>query len=119
VAAVLVLNTPDDGSLRPKHVEWPYRNKTCTVLHQVGVSFDLWGESSYWKNNNRFPVRLLRLSHLSGELFGHQYPQTLSHLTSFCGYFLNERSTAINQQAWRSLRITFRRLIFYKTNFLH
>ena len=38
VAAVLVLNTPDDGRLRPKHVEWPCRNKTCTVLHQVGVS---------------------------------------------------------------------------------
>jgi len=34
VAAVLVLNTPDDGRLRPKHVEWPCRNKTCTVLHQ-------------------------------------------------------------------------------------
>ena len=41
VAAVLVLNTPDDGRLRPKHVESPCRNKTCTVLHQVGVSFDL------------------------------------------------------------------------------
>ena len=40
VAAVLVLNTPDDGRLSPKHVEWPCRNKTCTVLHQVGVSFD-------------------------------------------------------------------------------
>jgi len=37
-----VLNTPDDGRLRPKHVEWPCRNKTCTVLHQVGVSFDLY-----------------------------------------------------------------------------
>ena len=31
----------DDERLRPKHVEWPCRNKTCTVLHQVGVSFDL------------------------------------------------------------------------------
>jgi hypothetical protein len=41
VAAVLVLNTPDDGRLRPKHVECPCRNKTCTVLHQIGVSFDL------------------------------------------------------------------------------
>ena len=40
--AVLVLNTPDDGRLRPKHVEGPCRNKTCTVLHQVGVSFDLY-----------------------------------------------------------------------------
>jgi len=42
VAAVLVLNTPDDGRLRPKHVEWPCRNKTYTVLRQVGVSFDLY-----------------------------------------------------------------------------
>jgi len=42
VTAVLVLNTPDDGRLRPKHVELPCRNKTCTVLHQVGVSFDLY-----------------------------------------------------------------------------
>jgi len=42
VAAVLVLNTPNDGRLRPKHVEWLCRNKTCTVLHQVGVSFDLY-----------------------------------------------------------------------------
>ena len=41
VAAVLVLYTPDDGRLRPKHVEWPCRNKTCTVLNQVGVSFEL------------------------------------------------------------------------------
>ena len=36
VAAVPVLNTPDDGRLRPKHVEWPCRDKNCTVLHQVG-----------------------------------------------------------------------------------
>ena len=28
------------GAWRPKHVEWLCRNKTCTVLHQVGVSFD-------------------------------------------------------------------------------
>ena len=30
------------SGLRPKHVEWPCRNKTCTMLHQVGVSFDLY-----------------------------------------------------------------------------
>ena len=42
MAAVLVLNTPDDWRLSPKHVEWPCRNKTCTVLHQVGVSFELY-----------------------------------------------------------------------------
>ena len=34
--------TPDDGRLRPKHLEWLCRNKTWTVLHQVGVSFDLY-----------------------------------------------------------------------------
>ena len=42
VGPVLVLNTPDYGPLRLKHVEWLCRNKTCTVLHQVGVSFDLY-----------------------------------------------------------------------------
>jgi len=53
VAALLVLNTPDDGRLRPKHVEWLCRNKTCTALHQVGVSFDkycvVWRRSSVVK----------------------------------------------------------------------
>jgi hypothetical protein len=29
------------GAWRAKHVEWLWRNKTCTVLHQVGVLFDL------------------------------------------------------------------------------
>ena len=48
VAAVLVLNTPDDGRLRPKHVEWLCRNKTCTVLHQDGVSFvSRWDVTKY------------------------------------------------------------------------
>ena len=42
VAAVLVLNNPDDGRLRPKHVEWLCRSKICTVLHQAGVSLDLY-----------------------------------------------------------------------------
>ena len=42
VASVPVLNTPEDWRLRPKHVEWLCRNKTCTVLHQVGVLFDLY-----------------------------------------------------------------------------
>ena len=41
VAKQKITNTPDDGRLRPKHVECPCRNKTCTVLHQAGVSFDL------------------------------------------------------------------------------
>ena len=49
VPAVLVLNTPDDGRARPKHVEWPCRNKTCTVLHQVGVSFDLYYDAQKHK----------------------------------------------------------------------
>jgi len=30
------------GAWRPKHVEWLCRNKTWTVLHQVGVLFDLY-----------------------------------------------------------------------------
>ena len=32
---------PMMGAWRPKHVEWLCRKKTCTVLHQVGVLFDL------------------------------------------------------------------------------
>ena len=46
------LNTPDDGRLRPKHVEWLCRNKTCTVLHQVGVSFDLYYDARKHKIKN-------------------------------------------------------------------
>ena len=38
--------------LRPKHVEWPCRNKTCTVLHQVGVSFDLYYDARKHKLKN-------------------------------------------------------------------
>ena len=30
------------GAWCPKHVEWLCRNKTCTVLHQVGVLTCLW-----------------------------------------------------------------------------
>ena len=65
MAAVLVLNTPDDGRLGPKHVEWLCRNKTCTVLHQVGVSFDWQLVIVYlnWANvyllNQSFTVYLL------------------------------------------------------------
>jgi len=54
VAAVLVLNTPDDGRLRPKHVESLRRNKTCTVLHQAGVSFDEYGRISEFHNIRKF-----------------------------------------------------------------
>ena len=55
MAAVLVLNTPDDGRLRPKHVEWLCRNKTCTVLHQVGVSFDLY----YGARKHKIKIRII------------------------------------------------------------
>ena len=63
VAAVLVLNTPDDGRLRPKHVEWLCRDKTCTVLHQVGVSYDLYYDARKHKIKNvsaSFPERKSR-----------------------------------------------------------
>ena len=57
VAAVLALNTPDDGRLRPKHVEWLCRNKTCTVLHQVGVSFHLY----YDARKHKIKIKTLKL----------------------------------------------------------
>jgi hypothetical protein len=60
VASVLVLNTPDDGRLRPKHVEWPCRNKTCTLLHQVGVSIDLYYDARKHKiKTYRLPVKFI------------------------------------------------------------
>ena len=40
------------GAWRPKHVEWLCRNKTCTVLHQVGVSFDLYCDARKHKIKN-------------------------------------------------------------------
>jgi len=40
VAAVPVLILLMMGAWRPKHVEWVCRNKSCTVLHHVGVLFD-------------------------------------------------------------------------------
>ena len=67
VAAALVLNTPDDGRLRPKHVEWTCRNKTCTVLHQVGVSFDLYYDARKHKIKMKcilVVVYILRISKL-------------------------------------------------------
>ena len=33
------------GAWRPKHVDLPCRNKTCIVLHLVGVSFDLYRDA--------------------------------------------------------------------------
>ena len=56
VAAVLVLNTHDDGRKRPKHVDLLCRNKTCTVLHQVGVSFDLYYDARKHKIKIKLPV---------------------------------------------------------------
>ena len=38
------------GAWRPKHVERLCRNKTCTVLHQVGVLFDLYYDARKHKS---------------------------------------------------------------------
>jgi hypothetical protein len=42
------------GAWRPKHVEWLRRNKTRTVLHRVGVSFDLYYDAR--KRKIKIPV---------------------------------------------------------------
>ena len=49
VAAVLVLNTPDDGHLRPRHVEWPCRNKTCSIASSWCF---IWHEQSSWEDKS-------------------------------------------------------------------
>ena len=48
------------GAWRPKHVEWPCINKTCTVLHQVGVPFDLYYDAREHKIKILHRVCLLR-----------------------------------------------------------
>ena len=77
-AAVLVLNTPDDGCLRPKHVEWLCRNKTCTVLHQVGLSFDSliiisFNNTRPYRNNGKNAL------HISHDLFHFPLQHTSPH----------------------------------------
>jgi hypothetical protein len=47
------------------------------------VAFNKMGRDLLLNNNNSFLVRLLRWSHLSGEVFGRHDPRTLSHMTSF------------------------------------
>jgi hypothetical protein len=53
--------------LRPKHVEWPCRNKTCTVLHQVGVSFDLY----YDARKHKIKIMEMFCTHLNYKLNWH------------------------------------------------
>jgi len=67
--------TPDDGRLRPKHVEWLCRNKTCTVLHQVGVSFDLYYDARKHKIKKTAISFVLRQ-------YGNNYP-TRCHRIQF------------------------------------
>jgi hypothetical protein len=71
--------------LRPKHVEWLCRNKICTVLHQVGVSFDwepeVWDCLRYLASCKQQKVKLTHYSpgqtlRVSGGLSS-QYLQTL------------------------------------------
>ena len=44
------------GAWRPKHVEWPCRNKTCTVLHQVGGLCDLYYDARKHKSKKKKDV---------------------------------------------------------------
>jgi hypothetical protein len=44
-------HTPDDGGLTPETCRVTLQNKTCTVLHQVGVLFDLYYNA--WKHKSK------------------------------------------------------------------
>jgi len=52
-AVPVFLILPMIGAWRPRHVEWLCRNKTCTVLHQVGVLFDLYYDAR--KHESKVP----------------------------------------------------------------
>jgi hypothetical protein len=43
--------------------------------------------------------------------FVHHDPQTLHHLNSFCADFLKKESTAITEEAWRTLNTTLSKLL--------
>ena len=53
---------------------------------------------------------------LSGVEFDHHDPQTLRHLTSFCGDFVKKECTEIIQEAWKTLYILVSRLLPVLTN---
>ena len=89
VPAVLVLNTPDDGRLRPKHVEWLCRNKTCTVLHQVGVSFDL------YYNARKHKIKTLDLSNWLYSVIPVLLSHTINAMTGWSGHII---------VAWNSIK---------------
>jgi len=92
VAAVLVLNTPDDGRLRPKHVEWLCRNKTCILLNQVGVSFDLY----YDARKHKIKIYIPALSIYTNE---HTSRGSIPYVPAF--YLINVSCTEENHLVTR------------------
>ena len=77
------------GRKRPKHVEWLCRNKTCTVLHQVGVSFELYYDARKYKIKRCGKYITTDIIHLgivrrcvvafTPHLFHARYKATVSH----------------------------------------
>jgi len=87
-ASFLIL--PMMGAWRPKHVDWLCRNKTCTVLHKVGVLFDLYYDAR--KHNRK----------IKGVLFA-SYIVQVTAFSMWCIYV-----TASSRAAgWRSCRNTW------------
>ena len=79
------------GAWRPKHVEWLCRNKTCTLLHQVGILFDLKGDTfSYqWVPGKEQSVRAAyRLIHLLPRLRLSESLSVIPHKHSWHGALL-------------------------------
>jgi hypothetical protein len=70
----------------------PYWKRTNWV-----VAFRKMGSEPILKYNNSFLVRLLRWSHLSGEVFGCHDPQNLSHLTSFFPWGFHKGTVCSNK----------------------
>ena len=83
------------GRLRPKHVEWPSRNKTCTVLHQVGVSFDLYYDARKHKIkvNERVKLYLYSPSGPSRPVLGLNVPVTHKFFVITCKFTFATAST--------------------------
>jgi hypothetical protein len=80
-----------------------------------GNELDHWfpqyvGKHILWKEQE-LSCWIYSLTALSDVVFGHHDPQTLHHLTFFCGDFLKKESTAITQEKWRTLNTTLSKLL--------
>ena len=107
-----------------KHVEWLCRNKICTVLHQVGVLFDLYYDAR--KHKSKIWISVTFKTHCSSHnqssvTFGawHQVPQFCQIFWYIYQPFRQHQSLSVNFLLfWLSLK-TNKHARFNVAEYLH